>query len=334
MPLEYPNDKKFIFTIFDDTDVGTLEYIKPIYDFLDSINLKTTKSVWPLTSNQENDYTGSHTLEDPEYTKYLCTLQDKGFEIAFHGATMVSSKRSDIERSLHQYHSLIGSWPKTYAPHSLNRDNLYWGHDRFSFPFFRKLYKLLSSGSSTRYQGHIKGSSYFWGDYSLEHLDYVRNLTYYDEINLLNISRSLPYSNRKQPYVKSFFFSCDADNVEEFNQFLNTKNQEKLEREGGVCILSTHFGKGFLKNGELHPETKRLLTQLSKKNGWFVPVHTALEYLEQQRGSLEISRFELFKLELFWFLNLFKRKKLSLPYEQTEIDYLKTVLDENINGNE
>ncbi len=30
----YPDNKDFIFTIFDDTDVATTDYIKPIYDEL------------------------------------------------------------------------------------------------------------------------------------------------------------------------------------------------------------------------------------------------------------------------------------------------------------
>ncbi len=320
--MNYPNGTDFIFTIFDDTDVATLDYIKPVYDFLTARGIKTTKSIWPLSYTDENDFTGSHTLANAPYAAYIKELQDRGFEIGFHGATMMSSERQDVVQSLAVYNGVLGTYPRTYAPHSLNRDNLYWGQSRFSFWLFRKLYEFLAKEKKDFYQGHVEGSAFFWGDYALKHLDSVRNFTY-DEINLLNISRFLPYSNRRQPYARSLFFSCDADNVEEFNRLLNLDNQEKLEREKGVCILSTHFGKGFLRNGRLHPETEYLLETMSKRNGWFVPVGTALDFLKQQRQNLEIGILELFKLEFLWFWHSLRRRKQSLNYEKTEVPYLQ-----------
>ncbi len=319
--MKYPNGKDFIFTIFDDTDVATLSYIQPIYDFLNSINLKITKSVWPLSCCEENDYTGSHTLEDRSYANYIKKLQTWGFEIGFHGATMLGSERESVRRSLDYYANLLGDYPTTYAPHSLNRENLYWGPSRFSFKIFKYLYKAISKENSNVYQGHIEKSPFFWGDFSLKYLRYVRNFTY-NEINLLNISRSIPYVNHRQPFVNAWFFSCDADNVEEFNRLLNSKNQDKLERERGVCIVSTHFGKGFLHNDTIHPITARLLKEMSERNGWFVPVRTALDFLAMQRSRLKINFLELFKLELYWFLHSMKRRKQSLKYEKTEIPYL------------
>lgn len=322
--MKYPDGKDFIFTIFDDTDVATLDYIQPIYDFLNSIQLKTTKSVWPLScevDNKDNDYTGSHTLEDARYADYIRTLLDRGFEIGFHGASMMSSDRKNVKRSLDFYADLLGVYPATYAPHSLNRENLYWGQSRFSFRIFKYLYKAISHENKDFYQGHAEKSKFFWGDYSLKYLNYVRNFTY-DEINLLNISRSIPYANHRQPYVKNWFFSCDADNVEEFNRLLNSKNQDRLERERGVCILSTHFGKGFLRNGYIHEETSRLLKEMSERNGWFVPVGTALDFLSKQRPKLEIGVMELFKLEFYWFLHSLKRRNQTMAYEKTEVPYL------------
>ena len=64
MNFRYPGEKDFIFTIFDDTDVSTLDYIKPIYDTLYELGIRTTKTVWPLSFEGESDDTGSHTLED------------------------------------------------------------------------------------------------------------------------------------------------------------------------------------------------------------------------------------------------------------------------------
>jgi hypothetical protein len=44
--MDWPENKDFAFTIIDDTDNATLDNIKPIYDFLLSKNIKTTKTVW------------------------------------------------------------------------------------------------------------------------------------------------------------------------------------------------------------------------------------------------------------------------------------------------
>jgi len=71
----YPKNKNFIFTIFDDTDVATVENIRPIYDFLYDVGILTTKSVWPLHCRHHgSDFVGSHTLEDAPYADYIKQL--------------------------------------------------------------------------------------------------------------------------------------------------------------------------------------------------------------------------------------------------------------------
>lgn len=322
--LKYPDNRDFIFTIFDDTDVSTLEYIKPIYDCLGALNIKVTKSVWPLGHEGESDYKGSATLEDGEYARFIRVLHDNGFEIGFHGASMVSSTRDEIEMAFKVFNDVIGSYPRIYAPHASNRDNLYWGGTRLTNPLFRKLYQVIWGGTRDHYQGHQEGSPFFWGDLAFKHIDYVRNFTFWG-INLLNISKCLPYSNEKQPWVKSWFFTSDADNVEEFNGLLSKKNQEKLEKERGVLIISTHFGKGFVRKGRIHEETEKLLLQIRKRNGWFVPVSTALDFLKGQQGISTVGTIEnteLIKIELKWFLHCIIRRMRRKRYVKTEIDYL------------
>lgn len=46
MKIQWPNNKKFASTIVDDTDNGTIENTKPIYDFLYEHGLIITKTVW------------------------------------------------------------------------------------------------------------------------------------------------------------------------------------------------------------------------------------------------------------------------------------------------
>jgi len=124
------------------------------------------------------------------------------------------------------------------------------------------------------------------------------------------------------PFVKNFFITCDADNVEEFNALLNEKNQEKLEKERGVCIISTHFGKGFIEEGKINSQTKYLLEKIREKNGWFVPVSVALDFLKDHNINNRILYNEIFSLELKWFLHSLIRKKSTRDYCKTEIPYL------------
>lgn len=321
-PYNYPEGKDFIFTIFDDTDVATLDYIRPIYDCLSELNIFTTKTVWPLSYQGISDYKGSQTLQDWDYAKYIVDLRDRGFEIGYHGPSMVSMDRVNVKHSLDVFHRILSTYPRCYAAHSSNRENLYWGDNRFSTPGLGILFRLLSRTKKNYYQGHINNSPYFWGDMALKHIDYMRSFTY-KEINLLKISDSIAYKNKKHPWVKNWFISADADNVEEFNLLLDEKNQEKLERENGVCIVSTHFGKGFLRNGKINEKTRLLLKQMSQRNGWFVPVSTALDFLcSDQRGGNVIGPLSLYQLEIKWFLCLIRSRGECLPYENTEISYL------------
>lgn len=319
--IEYPKGKDFVFTVFDDTDVATLEYIRPVYDTLTELDIYTTKSVWPLRCHEKNAYQGSHTLEDAQYALYIRELQSRGFEIAFHGSTMVSGDRTTTIRSLELYHAILGRNPRVCAFHAYNRENLYWGSLRLSVRLLRFLYKVIFREKKDFYQGHREGSPYFWGDICKKHIDYVRNFTF-DEINLLNIADKIMYRDEATPWVRNWFLTADADNVEEFNRLLCEENQEKLCSERGICIVSTHFGKGFIKNGSLHPETKRLLHLLSQRNGWFVPVSTVLDFIESRTSNNTLSGRERFILECKWCIHLVRRKLKSVKYEKTEIEYL------------
>ena len=77
-----------------------------------------------------------------------------------------------------------------------------------------------------------------------------------------------------------------------FNQLLSSRNQESLEREGGVCIVYTHFADGFVKDGKVNPKTEELLTELSRRNGWFVPVFDAFgpPAVQTDQGDPVLSR--------------------------------------------
>jgi hypothetical protein len=81
---------------------------------------------------------------------------------------------------------------------------------------------------------------------------------------------------------------------------LSEANQDRLEEEGGACIMYTHFGHGYVENGQLHARFRELMQRLSRKNGWFVPVSTLLDYLSGHRDSIVISDTQRRSLERRW----------------------------------
>jgi hypothetical protein len=49
--------------------------------------------------------------------------------------------------------------------------------------------------------------------------------------------------------------------------------------------MYTHFGHGYVDDGAVNGRFRELMTRLSRKNGWFVPVSTLLDHLRAQRGG-------------------------------------------------
>lgn len=320
--ISFPGGKQFAFSIFDDTDVSTLEYIRPIYELLDRLGLRTTKSVWPLPYHEPSDHLGSDSLANLEYAAYMRQLQERGFEIAYHGARMESSERPQILTAFEVYKETLGQYPAAYAAHAHNRDNLYWGVDRFRCRIWRWLYAALGGWREARAEGHHEGSAFYWGDLAEQHLRYVRSFTF-DDLNVWNVTHAVPYRTKGTPGVRAFFPSAFADNVEEFIELLSPARQDQLEHERGLAIVGTHFGKGFLRDGRVHPGVVEALTRLSKRPGWFQPVSTVLDYLAQaQGGAALLEGFGLFRLEALWFWHTIRRHRLQRAYEATESPYL------------
>lgn len=293
----FPANKRFAFSIFDDTDLSTVENTAPVYRLLTELGIRTTKSVWPLASVAEGKYAGC-SLQDPEYFKFVLELRDLGFEIAIHNMRNHHCSRDLVEKGFSEFRRLLGTYPRVHANHSRNRENLYWGAARFKSlrPFYAVASRLMRE---RRFEGHNPDSEVFWGDLCQQHLDYVRSFVF-REINLDRVNPSLPYYDRSKPFVKYWFSSCDGADVDDFCNLLSESNQEKLEREGGVCIVYTHFACGFVSNGAVNPRVEQLLRALASRNGWFVPVSQLLDHLRTQRRTAHITDAELFRMEGRW----------------------------------
>ena len=124
-PIEFPNGKRFAFSIIDDTDMTTLERVKPLYAILEKYGLRTTKTVWVFESNDESHSTNKgDSLNNPEYRKFVVDLQSKGFEIALHGVRGGSSRRDETLRGLDEFNKELGRYPRMHVNHSINLENL------------------------------------------------------------------------------------------------------------------------------------------------------------------------------------------------------------------
>jgi hypothetical protein len=299
--VAFPDGKRFALSIIDDTDLTTLERIRPIYDLLHKHRIRTTKTIWVFESNQASYPSNKgDTLRDPAYRSFILDLQAKGFEIALHGVRGGSSHRDDISRGLEEYKDILGAYPRMHINHAHNQDNLYWGRHRFSFAPYRLLGGLVFG----RFAGQDPESEHFWGDLAHQHIRYVRQFTF-PEINLLNVYPSIPYRLPDKPWVNYWFPTSNGANADHFVELLKRDNLDRLEREGGVSLVYAHMGAGsFSRNGRVDPRVAERLEDLASRNGWFAPASDILDYLKQQPAWSEQLTFrQTVRLETLFISN-------------------------------
>jgi hypothetical protein len=299
--LIWPDGKRFAFTVLDDTDRATLANVGPVYRFLYDHGLRTTKTCWTVRGDPGRGQHPGQTCEDPDYLEWLQHLQGQGFEIAWHNATWHGLPRPQILAALEQFAGHFGAYPRTAANHTGVEEGMYWAAARLT-GVHALAYNLLTRFRNTgKYQGHVKQSPFFWGDVCREKITYFRNFVF-RRINTLQACPFMPYHDPLRPYVHLWFASSDGHDVDAFNQCLWEGQQDRLENEGGACIMYVHFAKGFYEGGQLHPRFKALIERLAGKNGWFVPVATLLDYLQAHRGPHVITAGERRRLERRWLL--------------------------------
>jgi hypothetical protein len=296
----FPDGKRFAFTVFDDTDNSTVQNVGAVYRLLDDLGMRTTKSVWALPNVAGARFGGAN-LHDRDYLNWILGLQNKGFEIALHNVRNSDSPRAVVERGFVEFENRVGNRPRIHVNHSSNRENIYWGDARLNSASVRLCYNLGTRfRRAGKFFGHVENSDFFWGDICKEKIEYVRNFVF-NEINLDRVNPLMPYHDLSRPFVKLWFSSCEGARVDTFCETLRESNQDKLEAEGGVCIMYTHFAVGFC-NGTLHPRFEELMRRLAAKDGWFVPVSTLLDLLRAENSDRTISGDALTALERRWFL--------------------------------
>lgn len=297
--FSWPDGKRFAFTVFDDTDSCTVANVGRVYALLEDLGLRTTKSVWPLAGTKSGKYAGE-TCADPIYRSWLLKLQRAGFEIGYHNATYHTSTREQTANALEAFRSIFGHDPRCMANHTGCEESIYWGEHRLT-GVHQKLYKIVNSHRNGGYRGHIEGDPMFWGDYCKARIKYVRNFVLRD-INTLKLCPWMPYHDHDRPFVNYWFASSEGGCIQRFNSCIAEENQDRLEDEGGACVMYAHFASGFEENGRIDSRFNTLIRRLAKKNGWFVPVSTLLDHLLEQRSEQDISSAERRRLERRWIM--------------------------------
>jgi hypothetical protein len=296
--LTWPDDKRFAFTVFDDTDSQTRANGEPVYRLLEDLGFRTTKSVWTVAPTDTPSDHGS-TCADPDYRDWVRQLAGRGFEIGWHNATSHTSPREVTLAALEQFASYFGDYPRTMANHYFSNEDIYFGDARVT-GMNRLAYNLLTGFRNCgRFRGHVQGDPLFWGDACRDKIRYVRNFAFAG-INTLAECPYMPYHDPKRPFVNRWFASTDGAIANSFVERVSEANQDRLEAEGGCCIMYTHFGLGFYERGALHPRFVELMKRLSQKNGWFVPVSKLLDHIEGTRGPVVLTAGDRRRLERRW----------------------------------
>lgn len=310
--LPFPGGARFAFTIFDDTDVATVENVRPVYRLLEELGMRTTKTVWPLACPEgSRNFSSSQTLEDPEYLEFVLDLRERGFEITWHAATMESSARERTLAALEAFRETFGNYPRIHANHALNLESIYWGSARVDHPLLRAAERWKERERRGRYYGEVENSPHWWGDLCARHIEYGRNLTF-NELNLLKVNPSMPYHDPSRPLVRWWFSATDAEDCAEMNHLLREERVDRFVDEGGLCVIATHLGKEFAPDGRLDVSFRRRMERLARLGGWFPTVGELLDWLRERRGTGELPHDEWRRMQWRWFSDLVVRKSARL----------------------
>jgi|RhiMetdeSRZDD1v2_1073273.scaffolds.fasta_scaffold203572_2 hypothetical protein len=303
--IRWPDGKDFAFTIFDDCDYQTAENVRAVYDFITEIGLRTTKTVWTVRGSEKpgEKITGGATCDDEAYLKWALDLQALGFEIALHNVSYHTSPRERTLRGMTRFHEWFGHDPYCLANHTGCHEGIYWGDARLT-GLHRTFYNLMQRNRYRNvFQGHVPESELYWGDICREKVTYIRNFVF-DDINTLHSCPEMPYHDPHRPLVNYWFSASEGPTVEPFVAMISEANQDRLAAEHGACIMYTHLACGFCDGTQLNTRFRERLLRLSRMNGWFVPVHTLLDYLRlAQPGERQLTNHQRRRLEQRWFLH-------------------------------
>ncbi len=293
----WPDGKRFAFTIFDDPDAQTEQESRLTYSFLADHGFCTTKAVWPIGPCRERN-SGGTTCSDESFRRHCQELQRVGFEIGYHNAAPHSCSRQETIKALDLFREYFGNDPVTMANH-YSEEAIYWGPNRLD-GIHRLAYNVMTLGRHhNKHFGHVPGHPTFWGDVCRQRVRYCRGFVFPD-VDTLHNCPAMPYYDARRPFVRAWFASTDGHDCPQFLKAIAEQNQDRLEASGGVCIMYTHFGHGFVNNGYLEPKFQALMKRLASRSGYFASASTILEHMEKQQGLAQLEEQQRFALQSRW----------------------------------
>jgi len=298
--ITWPEGRRFAFSVFDDTDLTTLENGPPVYEVVTALGFRITKSVWPVAPAGPS-LVGGTTCADPDYLTWVQGLQADGHEIGIHNASDHSSTREETIAALDRFKECFGHDPAVGADHAGNLEAMYWGRWRLT-GLRGMVYGALGPilwNHRIQFQGHQPTSPYFWGDVCRDRVRYWRSFTLH-QTNLLASDVVVPYHDADRPYVNWWFTATHAPTLEPFLDAVSDENLDRLEAQGGVCVIYTHFGTDFTVDGKVDPRFAEAMERLAARGGWLAPVTEILDHLRAEQGDHVISDRERQMLESRW----------------------------------
>lgn len=234
-PLWPPAPFRAGFCITDDTDAATLERVRAVYDLLDALGIRASKTVWAFAPAEPcgipalpDSIRRGITLEDTAYTDYCARLAERGFEICLHGASSGNNRRERTAAALELIERRFGP-AGTFICHAKNAENPYW-HEKVAPR--GPVQWALGLASRYRCSGEDPASPYFWGDLCLDKVRHIRLFRTRDT-NTLARSPGMPYFDPGKPYVPGWF----AATKRSFHDCTSEAALRDLVEAGGLCVL-------------------------------------------------------------------------------------------------
>ncbi|MFN8548522.1 MAG: hypothetical protein U0527_11335 [Candidatus Eisenbacteria bacterium] len=241
--LPFPPGKDCAIAITDDTDFFQFPTTLPVYDLLDSLGIRLTKTVWVFDHEGSDPARVGLSLRNPAYRRWVLAERDKGHEITMHSATSGDDPRDLTLAAFDTIRALTGDYPRLEIFHSGNKEALYWGGKRIPNRFLRRLYDLKMRQT---FQGDEPSSPLYWLDVSRDRVRYLRTFTFND-MDTWAVNPTMPYLDPATPGAPLWFASSNARWGEKFSRLFRPSNVEQLKRGHGVSVIYTHFGLWFTK---------------------------------------------------------------------------------------
>jgi hypothetical protein len=172
--LPFSSEKDCAIAVTDDTDDFQFSTTAPVYDLLNALGWRVTKTVWAFDSPGRNPDKLGLSLASPDYQRWVLGQARHGHEIVLHSATAGDDTRATTIAAYERMRSLLGTLPRVEIFHQDNKEAFFWGGDRLPFSLLSRAYGIARP---SRFFGQDPSSPYYWVDLSRSLVRYVRTYT-------------------------------------------------------------------------------------------------------------------------------------------------------------